>query len=92
MAVQPQPEYVRAARQRWPQATVTGDGEWALVSYCCEAKYVRLYSLYMMAATDCHEHCGHAFCRKAHRVFRITPAPAIPATRPFRNPADMERD
>ena len=78
MAVQTQSGYVRAARQRWPQAAIEGDGSFALVSYCCEAKYVRLYSTYLEAGPLARESCGHAYSRMAHRVYRIEELRPVP--------------
>ena len=66
-------DYVRAARKRWPQATVEGDGSFALVSYCPQAKHVRLYELYLEAAALVAQPCPHAFCKREHRLFRIAP-------------------
>jgi hypothetical protein len=66
-------KFQQVAHQRWPRAAITGTGEWALVAFCCENAYVRLFDFYMEAELESRAHCGHAFCKMKHRVYRITP-------------------
>ena len=71
--------FVRAARKRWPTAQIEGTGSFALVSYCCTGKYIRLYELYPEAKMLESQACGHAFCRMEHKLYRIEPVEAAPA-------------
>jgi hypothetical protein len=71
MATATQVGYQRAARKRWPAARIDGTGSFALVSYCCEDKYVRLYETHLEAYPLVAQRCPHAFCKGEHRLYRI---------------------
>jgi hypothetical protein len=82
-------EYQQAARQRWPQYNIHGDGPCALV---CPVSYsVHLYPFPMMAMADIARDHSNWRCKDSHTLVEIDPAPRrAPLT--IRNRAALERD
>lgn len=80
-------EYQQAARQKWPQADIVGDGPFALV--CPVTDSVFLYDFYMAAMAEIA--CDHSNwrCKDSHSMVEMKPAPPRPT---IRNRALMERD
>jgi len=86
---EPLSDYRRAARMKWPEATVKGDGPWALL--CQVTQTVTLYFLYMWAAADAAKEHSNWQCAAEHRLIEIKPLP-LRKERPLRYTAEMERD
>jgi hypothetical protein len=64
-------EYQRAARQRWPRATIYGDGAFAL--WCPVTQVVRLFAFAMLAQTRAADECSNWGCQNKHQVVRLQP-------------------
>jgi len=89
MAMKSESDYQRAARQRWPQLNIHGDGPWALV---CPVSYsVTLYTFWMAAMNDLTRNHSNWQCRDQHSIVELRPA-ARPAPLRIRNRAALERD
>jgi hypothetical protein len=59
------------ARDRWPGATVEGDGQWCCLVECYPARGAFLFSTYSQALEYSKANCGHAFCKMSHRVVHL---------------------
>jgi hypothetical protein len=82
-------EYQQAARLRWPQYRIHGDGPCAVV---CPISYsVHLYPFAMMAMSQIALDHSNWACKDEHKLIEIDAAPRrAPLT--LRNRAAMERD
>jgi len=89
MATESLSQYQQAARQKWPQYQITGDGPHALI---CPTSYsVTLFGYWLEAASELmHDHSNWK-CRSDHKLEEIKPLPQrTPMPRGF---ADrVERD
>jgi hypothetical protein len=63
--------YVRAARQRWPQYAIIGDGPYARA--CPVTSTVRLYEFRMLALLERSQDCSDECCPTLHRLVRLEP-------------------
>jgi hypothetical protein len=63
--------YVRAARQRWPQYAIIGDGPYARA--CPVTSTVRLYGFRMLAILERSQDCSNWDCGAQHRLVRLEP-------------------
>jgi hypothetical protein len=89
MAPQNESDYQRAARQRWPQLNIHGDGPCAIV---CPISYsVHLYPFPMMAMSQIALDHSNWRCKDEHRLVELK---AVPQRAPLtlRNRAALERD
>jgi hypothetical protein len=88
MAPQNESDYQHAARQRWPQYRIHGDGPCALV---CPVSYsVFLFPFAMMAMADIARDHSNRHCKDEHKLVELKAAPQrAPLT--LRNRAAMER-
>jgi len=86
-------EFQRAARMRWPNATVEGDGAWCLLVSCYENRGCWLFQTELEGIVELDElkNCGHVACRGkwGHSLVRLTPIYAQQSS--FRMPGDRER-
>jgi hypothetical protein len=89
MTTLPQSEFQRAARLRWPQYGIYGDGPFALV--CPVTNHVRLHGHYMQAMVEVALDHSNWRCKDEHRLIELK---AVPQRAPLtlRNRAAMERD
>jgi hypothetical protein len=71
VAQQEQSAYRRAARQRWPNAVIRGDGRFAI--YCPITGNVRLYELALLAAADIGRECSNWRCAENHLMVELKP-------------------
>ena len=81
-------EFKQAARQKWPTATIVGDGPFALV--CPVTDCVHLYGFWMGAMDALTRNHSNWQCRDDHKLVELKPAP--PRRPGIRNRALMERD
>jgi hypothetical protein len=89
MAPQNESEFQRAARQRWPQYEIYGDGPYALV--CSVTRHARLYGFHMLALTDIARDHSNWRCKDEHKLVELK-AVSQRAPLTLRNRAAMERD
>lgn len=89
MAPQNESDYQRAARLKWPQFNIHGDGPCALV---CPVSYsVQLYPFPMAAMAEIARDHSNWRCKDEHHLVELDAAPRrAPLT--IRNRAAMERD
>jgi hypothetical protein len=71
MAEHDESAYRRAARQKWPKATLTGDGPVAI--RCPVTNTVRLYGFALLAATEMTRECSNWRCSADHVLTELTP-------------------
>jgi hypothetical protein len=89
MAMKSESEYQQAARQRWPQLNIHGDGPCAIV---CPVSYsVFLYPFAMMAMSQIALDHSNQHCKDEHKLVELK---AVPQRAPLtlRNRAALERD
>jgi hypothetical protein len=89
MAPEPQSDYQRAARLKWPEYVISGDGPFAIV---CPVSYsVFLYTFAMAAMADIARDHSNWDCKDEHRLVELK---AVPQRAPLtiRNRAALERD
>jgi hypothetical protein len=79
-------DYRRAARHRWPNAAITGDGPFALV--CSITSSVTLYSFHMLAMTEIALDHSNWRCKDSHHLIELKPE--YRTRRVFRNHPDRE--
>lgn len=89
MAPQNESDYQHAARQKWPQLNIYGDGPCAIV---CPISYsVHLYPFAMMAMSQIALDHSNWACKDEHIMVEID-APPKRAPMTLRNRAALERD
>jgi hypothetical protein len=74
MVEQPKAEtspYIRAARRRWPNYTITGDGQFARA--CPTTGVIKLYEFRMLALLERSQDCSDECCPTLHRLVRLEP-------------------
>ena len=76
-----------AAKARWPQAQIVGDGRFAL--HCPVTSTVHLYDFWMLAATEIARDHSNWRCKDSHTLVELQP---LPARKPIRNLGLLERD
>jgi len=80
-------------KARWRSATITGDGEWAVVLRCKNITEVCLFDTWAAGASFRDAFCHADFCSKRHNLGSLVPfIPHPPARRQFRNLGLLERD
>jgi len=80
-------------RQRWRGATITGNGEWAVVVRCKNITEVFLFDSHAGAAAFKDAFCDADFCFKKHNLGSLVPfIPAPPPKKYLRWTPDMQRD
>jgi len=63
--------YIRAARHKWPNFAVSGDGEWVIV--CPTTGAVKLYDFAMLAKLEKSQSCSDQCCPTLHKLVKIAP-------------------
>ena len=82
-------EFQQAARLKWPEYDIYGDGPYALV--CSVTRHVRLCGFHMLAMTEIARDCSNWQCKDTHRLIELK---AVPQRAPLtlRNRGALERD
>lgn len=74
MATLQQSVWQQAARKRWGAVVgIVGDGPFAMHAACCQAGMVYLFHFAGEAVLAANEQCPHAFCKREHNAYQLTP-------------------
>lgn len=80
-------------KARWRGATITGDGEWAVVRRCKNFTEILLFDTHTKAAAFKDAFCDADFCSKRHNLGSLVPFIPAPAPKKFhRWTPEMQRD